>query len=123
MIIKLGKTPIVKKFKLDKDLVDVVKNKLNPTNSHDPFIYMDRAGSTAILAVNRSDLNADPANPCPSGSSAKYLYVEANWKKIELPNPDDASDKMYFGFYNWQNFTPADWVKNPSAPGAKGFYF
>ena len=123
LIIKLGKTPIVKKFKLDKDLVNVLRNKLNSTTSRDPFIYMDRSGSTAIAAVNRSDLNADPANPCPSGSSAKYLYVEANWKKIELPNPDDASDKMYFGFYNWQNFTPADWVKNPSAPGAKGFYF
>ena len=30
---------------------------------------------------------------------------------------------MYFGFYNWQNFTPAEWVKNPSVAGAKGFYF
>ena len=126
LTINVGKTPIVKKFKLDENLVDVIKNKTTindvaPGDGH--FTYLDRSGSRVIEAIDRSDLAVDPAVPCPPSGAKRYMLVRTYFRKLRLPNPDNPTDKTYIGYYNWQSFPDSDWLPNPLAPGAKGYYY
>ena len=117
----LGKTPYTKKFKLDENLVDILKNNHNTTNSTDPtsYHYLSRDGSLAIDAVDRSDLNVTGACNVPN---KRYMLVTTYNRKLKLPNPDNAADKFDFGYYYWQNLNASDWLSDPTV-GTRGFYF
>ena len=124
--INVGKTPIVKKFKLDENVVDVLKNRVTsnsvpPNKGH--YVFLNREGSVTLEATDRSDLNVDPANPCPPGNTKRYMLVRTYFRKLELPNPDNPADKTNIAYYRWQGFDESKWVSNPSAPGAEGYYF
>lgn len=125
LTLNLGKTTVVKKFKLDENKVDVLKNRTTETNvaaNEGHYIFLHRGGSSAIEATNRSDLNVNPADPCPTPNTKRYLLVNTYFRKVKLPNPDNASDTFNFGYYDWQGFTIADWLSNPSV-GTHGFYY
>ena len=99
LTINVGKTPIVKKFKLDENLVNVIKNRTTindvaPGDGH--FTYLDRSGSRVIEAIDRSDLAVDPAVPCPPSGTKRYMLVRTYFRKLRLPNPDNPTDKNLY---------------------------
>ena len=123
--INVGKTPIVKKFKLDENLVDVLKNRTSSTDvpaNKGHYVFLNSEGSVAVEASDRSDLNVDPADPCPPGNTKRYMLVRSYFRKLELSNPDNPAEKTNIAYYRWQGFDELEWV-DPTVPGAKGYYF
>jgi len=94
-------------FKLDENLVDVLKNRTSSTDvpaNKGHYVFLNSEGSVAVEASDRSDLNVDPADPCPPGNTKRYMLVRSYFRKLELSNPDNPAEKTNIAYYRWQGF-------------------
>ena len=127
IIINIGKSaPLKRKFRLDKNILDVTRNSTNPTQTQNAtYWFVDQSGSRSIEAVNRSDINPDPANPCPPANSKRYLYVEKISRSVSLPDPDDPTKKVEFPNYYWYNdfFDTTKFTTTPSSATGAVYYY
>ena len=122
--INIGPTPIKHRIKLDRNVLDVMRNPTNPSQAQGSFLFRARDGARMLEAINRSDLNPDPAAPCPPANTKKYLYVENYFRSIYLPDADDPTKKVLFGNYFWYNDFQgtANFSPTPPATGPAYYY-
>jgi len=122
--INIGPTPIKHRIKLDRNVLDVMRNPTNPSQAQGSFLFRARDGGRMLEAINRSDLNPDPAAPCPPANTKKYLYVENYFRSIYLPDADDPTKKVLFGNYFWYNDFQgtANFSPTPPATGPAYYY-
>ena len=127
IIINIGKSaPLKRKFRLDKNILDVTRNSTNPTQTQNAtYWFVDQSGSRSIEAVNRSDINPNPADPCPPANSKRYLYVEKISRSVSLPDPDDPTKKVEFPNYYWYNdfFDTTKFTTTPSSATGAVYYY
>lgn len=119
--VNLGKTPIKRKFKLDENIINVIKNLASDPVNTGQYIFRDTSGSRVIEAQNRSDLNVNPAKPC-NDPTQRYLYVDNYWRSVRLPDLDNPSQNVVFGTYYWHNGLVGKWHANAAFTG-EGYYY
>ncbi|WP_454988193.1 T9SS type B sorting domain-containing protein [Capnocytophaga leadbetteri] len=125
MEINIGATPIKHKFKLDKNVLDLMLNSTNPSQADGSFLFRGRDGGRMLEVLNRSDLNPNPTDPCPTPNTKKYLYLENYFRSIYLPDADDPTKKVLFGTYYWFNdfYKTANFTKTPSSATGPAYYY